>query len=152
MIYLVEDDDSIRDFVIYTLKGQGMEAEGFALPSAFWKAMERRMPSLVILDLMLPEEDGISILHRLRAAPDTTRLPVILLTARGTEYDKVVGLEVKSGARADNEGMSVFAEKFKPERVLLVGMGGIPYDEFLKINPIPSDVINHLIKIDNGTN
>lgn len=93
MIYLVEDDDSIRDFVIYTLKGQGMEAEGFALPSAFWKTMERRMPSLVILDLMLPEEDGISILHRLRAAPDTTRLPVILLTARGTEYDKVVGLD-----------------------------------------------------------
>lgn len=93
MIYLVEDDDSIRDFVIYTLKSQGMEAAGFGLPSEFWKAVEQALPSLVILDLMLPEEDGLHILKRLRAAPATEKLPIILLTAKGTEYDKVVGLD-----------------------------------------------------------
>lgn len=93
LIYLVEDDESIRDFIIYTLKSQGMEAAGFGLPSQFWKAVENKAPSLVILDLMLPEEDGLHILKRLRAAPGTEKTPIILLTAKGTEYDKVVGLD-----------------------------------------------------------
>ena len=93
MIYLLEDDDSIRDLVIYTLGSQGMEARGFALPSAFWAAVEEKVPSLVLLDIMLPEEDGISVLKKLRAAPRTRRLPVIMLTAKGTEYDKVLGLD-----------------------------------------------------------
>lgn len=93
MIYLLEDDDSIRDFVIYTLNSQGMEARGFGLPSAFWQAMEEQLPNLLLLDIMLPEEDGLSILRKLRRAPRTERLPVILLTAKGTEYDKVLGLD-----------------------------------------------------------
>jgi len=93
MIYLLEDDDSIRDLVIYTLNSQGMKARGFAVPSAFWKAAEEQLPSLVLLDIMLPEEDGISVLKKLREAPRTRRLPVIMLTARGTEYDKVLGLD-----------------------------------------------------------
>ena len=69
MIYLLEDDDSIRELVIYTLNSQGMEARGFARPSAFWEAMGEQTPSLVLLDIMLPEEDGLSVLHRLRVAP-----------------------------------------------------------------------------------
>ena len=93
MIYLLEDDDSIRDFVGYTLNSQGMEAAGFARPSAFWQAMERQLPELVLLDLMLPEEDGLSVLKKIRANAATSRLPVILLTAKGTEYDKVLGLD-----------------------------------------------------------
>ena len=93
MIYLLEDDASIRDFVIYTLNSQGMEARGFELPSTFWKAMEQELPSLLLLDIMLPEEDGLSILKKLRGAPRTARLPVILLTAKSTEYDKVLGLD-----------------------------------------------------------
>ena len=93
MIYLLEDDDSIRDLVIYTLNSQGMEACGFALPSAFWAAVEERTPDLALLDIMLPEEDGISVLKKLRADARTLRLPVIMLTARGTEYDKVIGLD-----------------------------------------------------------
>lgn len=93
MIYLLEDDDSIRDFVIYTLNSQGMEAQGFALPSAFWTAMAERTPSLVLLDIMLPEEDGLSVLKKLRASGRTARLPVIMLTAKSTEYDKVLGLD-----------------------------------------------------------
>ena len=93
MIYFLEDDPSIRKLVIYTLNSQGMEARGFGLPSEFWAAMERQLPSLVLLDLMLPEEDGLHILKRIRAGASTARLPVILITAKGTEYDKVVGLD-----------------------------------------------------------
>ena len=93
MIYLLEDDASIRDFVIYTLNSQGLEAEGFAAPSAFWRAMEERTPRLVLLDIMLPEEDGLTILKKLRGDRKTARLPIILLTAKSTEYDKVLGLD-----------------------------------------------------------
>ncbi len=93
MIYLLEDDDSIRELVIYTLNSQGMEARGFARPSAFWEAMGEQTPSLVLLDIMLPEEDGISVLKKLRASAHTARLPIIMLTAKGTEYDKVLGLD-----------------------------------------------------------
>ncbi|MDY5612879.1 response regulator transcription factor [Dysosmobacter sp.] len=93
MIYLLEDDDSIRELVIYTLNSQGMEARGFARPSAFWEAMGEQTPSLALLDVMLPEEDGISVLKKLRASAHTARLPIIMLTAKGTEYDKVLGLD-----------------------------------------------------------
>ena len=93
MIYLLEDDDSIRDLVIYTLQSQGLEARGFPLPSAFWEAMAEHTPSLVLLDIMLPEEDGISVLKKLRSSARTSKLPVIMLTAKGTEYDKVLGLD-----------------------------------------------------------
>ena len=95
MIYLLEDDDSIRDLVMYTLSTQSMEVRGFDRPSEFWEAMAE-LPSLVLLDIMLPEEDGISVLKKLRSSPRTSRLPVIMLTAKGSEYDKVLGLD--SGA------------------------------------------------------
>ena len=93
MIYILEDDDSIRKLVTYALESQGYEAAGFALPSAFYKAMKGKQPSLLLLDIMLPEEDGISILRKLRADPATEHLPVIMLTAKSTEYDHVEGLD-----------------------------------------------------------
>ena len=96
MIYLVEDDESIRELVVYTLKSQGMDAKGFERPSLFWKELEKEVPALILLDIMLPEEDGISILRKLRTRPDTCKIPVIMLTAKGTEYDVVMGLD--SGA------------------------------------------------------
>lgn len=96
MVYLLEDDESIRRFVIYALKQTGMEAEGFSLPSLFREAVEHKKPDIALLDIMLPEEDGISVLKWLRSRPDTKQLPVIMLTAKSTEYDKVVGLD--SGA------------------------------------------------------
>ena len=93
MIYILEDDESIRKLVVYGLESQGFTVEGFALPSAFHRAMERALPELVLLDLMLPEEDGLHILRELRASAATRTLPVILLTARDTEYDRVIGLD-----------------------------------------------------------
>ena len=96
LIYLLEDDDSIRKLVIYALNSQGYEARGFERPAEFWKAMGQAQPDLVLLDIMLPEEDGLTILQKLRAAAGTKKLPVIMLTAKNTEYDRVVGLD--SGA------------------------------------------------------
>ena len=93
MIYILEDDASIRKLVVYTIQSQGMEAEGFERPSQFWEALERRMPDLLLLDIMLPEEDGLQVLKRLRSLPASRSLPVILLTAKSTEYDKVLGLD-----------------------------------------------------------
>ncbi len=96
MIYLLEDDASIRNFVEYALNNSGLEAKGFEYPSDFWKALEEKKPSLILLDIMLPEEDGIEILKKLRNASATRRIPIIMLTAKTTEYDKVLGLD--SGA------------------------------------------------------
>lgn len=96
MIYILEDDNNIRELVAYTLNQSGLAAEGFPLPSAFWSALRKERPQLVLLDIMLPEENGLSVLKKLRADRDTMTLPVLMLTAKGSEYDKVVGLD--SGA------------------------------------------------------
>jgi len=93
MIYFVEDDNSIRELVLYTLNNAGYEARGFERPSLFWDALKKETPRLVLLDIMLPEEDGLSILKKLRQVSQTKKVPVMMLTAKGTEYDKVIGLD-----------------------------------------------------------
>lgn len=93
MIYLLEDDNNIRNFVTYALNNSGLEAESFGSPREFWHAMEHKQPTLILLDIMLPEEDGLTILGKLRRNPKTRNLPIIMLTAKSTEYDKVVGLD-----------------------------------------------------------
>jgi two-component system alkaline phosphatase synthesis response regulator PhoP len=94
MIYLLEDEASIRKLVVYTLNNSGLETEGFATAEEFWQAMQKQVPRLALLDIMLPDEDGLEVLKRLRASPATEKLPVIMLTAMGTEYDKVMGLDL----------------------------------------------------------
>ena len=96
MIYLLEDDESIRSFVEYALNNSGLESKGFEKPSDFWKGIGEEIPSLVILDVMLPEEDGLEVLKKLRNRSETKKVPVIMLTAKDSEYDKVIGLD--SGA------------------------------------------------------
>ena len=96
MIYLLEDDASIRKLVIYALQSQGWEAEGFERPSLMREALKAQVPELLLLDIMLPEEDGLSVLRSLRQKRETAAVPVILLTARASEYDRVEGLD--SGA------------------------------------------------------
>lgn len=96
MIYLVEDEMNIRDLVIYTFNSTGLEARGFEKASDFWRAVGEELPELILLDIMLPDEDGLSILKKLKERSDTCDIPVMMLTAKGTEYDKVLGLE--SGA------------------------------------------------------
>ena len=96
MIYLLEDDQNIRDFTIYAAESAGYEIRGFALPSEFRTAVETQTPDVVLLDIMLPEESGLSVLRWLRGNPATRMLPIMMLSARSTEYDKVLGLD--SGA------------------------------------------------------
>ena len=95
-IYIVEDDVNIREIERYALKNSGYEVEEFESGADFFKRMEQRMPNLVILDIMLPGEDGMDILAKLRADKRTSKLPVIMVTAKTTELDKVKGLD--SGA------------------------------------------------------
>lgn len=93
MIFILEDDDSIRKLINYSIKSQGFEVQDFPLPSLFWQALETQTPDLLLLDIMLPEEDGISILKKLRSNPKTSTIPVIMLTAKDSEYDIVTGLD-----------------------------------------------------------
>lgn len=94
MIFCLEDDSGIRELAVYTLRASGLEAEGFSCPSEFFAALSAEKPELILLDVMLPEEDGISVLKKLRANPATANIPVIMESAKGTEYDKVIGLDL----------------------------------------------------------
>lgn len=94
MIFCVEDDAGIRDLMIYTLNASGFRAVGFENAKEFYTAMADTVPELIMLDIMLPGEDGISILKRLKADARTADIPVIMATAKGNEYDKVIGLDL----------------------------------------------------------
>jgi two-component system alkaline phosphatase synthesis response regulator PhoP len=144
-VYIVEDDDSIRELVLYALRND-FEAAGFAGGAEFFRALKVSKPDLVLLDIMLPGEDGLSILKRLRSGAGTAGLPVIMLTAKGGEYDRVKGLELgaddyvvkpfsvlelaarvkalirRSGAREGDGGVTVGSVAVSPERrLVLVG-------------------------------
>ena len=94
MIYYIEDDANIRELVVYTLNQTGLAARGFSDSAAFFAALQEEKPSLVLLDIMLPGEDGLSVLKKLRAASSTASLPVMMITAKSAEYDKVAGLDL----------------------------------------------------------
>lgn len=93
MIYFVEDDANIRKLVCYALTKEGFSVTGFELPGNFWRAINQNTPELILLDIMLPEEDGLSILEKLRQNDTYKNIPVIMITARDSEYDKVTGLD-----------------------------------------------------------
>lgn len=94
MIFCIEDEESILDLMIYTLNGAGFDAKGFSDGKGFFEALQQERPRLILLDIMLPGEDGISILKRLRSKEETAGIPVMMATAKGTEYDKVMGLDL----------------------------------------------------------
>ena len=93
MIYLLEDDDSIRKLVVYTFQNQGLECLGLPHPSIFWNKIEEELPSLILLDIMLPSEDGFSILKKLKQSDRTNQIPIIMLTAKNSETDTVSALD-----------------------------------------------------------
>lgn len=94
MIYCVEDDNGIRNLMLYTLNASGFKAKGFSDSAKFWDALAEEKPELILLDIMLPGEDGISILKKLRSDIATCDIPIIMASAKGTEYDKVLGLDL----------------------------------------------------------
>ena len=93
MIYIVEDDRNIQEIELFALKNSGYQAAGFETAKEFYKALSERLPELILLDIMLPDEDGMSILKRLRSRADTQKIPVIMVTAKSSELDKVKGLD-----------------------------------------------------------
>lgn len=93
MIYLLEDDDSIRKLVVYTFQSHDMECLGIPHPSIFWNQIDKELPSLILLDIMLPSEDGFSILQKLKQSDKTNKIPVIMLTAKNSETDTVSALD-----------------------------------------------------------
>lgn len=137
MIYCVEDESAIRDLMVYTLKVSGFEAQGFEDGVEFWSAMKAQKPELIILDVMLPGEDGLTILKRLRSSPVTADIPVIMATAKGSEYDKVIGLD--GGADdylAKPFGMMEMVSRIKAvlrrtasKQAKVISYGGITLDE-----------------------
>lgn len=144
MIYLLEDDRSIRDFVLYALNGQSLEAVGFDRPSAFWEGMRQRIPDLILLDIMLPEEDGLEILRKLRAASETRQLSVIMLTAKDTEFDRVLGLD----EGADDYVAKPFSmlELISRIRAVLRRSGGV--GDGMQVGSLYLSAEKHLVRAD----
>ena len=148
MIYFVEDDASIRELVLYTLNNAGLQAEGFERPSAFWAAMEQVRPTLILLDIMLPEEDGLSILRKLRADRATRTLPVMMLTAKGTEYDTVLALD----AGADDYVPKPFRMMELLSRIRALsrraeGYNTLPESEEYHIDGLELSPSRHLVRV-----
>ena len=144
MIYLLEDDSNIREFVLYALNGQNMEAVGFERPSQFWDALSRRMPELLLLDLMLPEEDGMEILRKLRTQRETQALPVILLTAKDTEFDRVLGLD----EGADDYVAKPFSMLELISRIRAVLRRSVVRAPEYRIGPLYVSLERHQVRVD----
>ena len=149
VVYYVEDDKNIRELTVYALGQGGIEARGCANDAEFRRACAERTPDAVLLDIMLPEEDGLSILRKLRADPDTRATPVMMLTAKGTEYDTVLALD----AGADDYVQKPFRmmELLSRIRALIrrsegygTPAGAVEYQaEHLEVSPA-----RHLVRVD----
>ena len=146
IIWCIEDDAGIRDIELYTLSQTGFEAKGFPDGKSFFDALQGEMPDLIILDIMLPDTDGIEILRRLRANSKTKALPVIMATAKGMEYDKIRGLD----AGADDYLAKPFGMLEMVSRIKAVLRRSAPADEKsrIKIGSVTIDTQSHTAEAD----
>lgn len=145
MIYCVEDDNAIRDLMLYTLGASGFQAKGFPDSTFFWQAMTEEKPELILLDIMLPGEDGITILKRLRAASATAHIPVIMATAKGSEFDKVIGLDTG----ADDYLVKPFGMMEMIARIKAVMRRTAPKaEQVLTCGNIVLDETRHIVTVD----
>ncbi len=145
MIYCVEDDDNIRELVIYTLETTGLKAKGFAEGTAFMEALAFDTPELILLDIMLPGDDGLELLRKLKNSAKTKDIPVIMVTAKGAEYDKVIGLD--SGADdyvTKPFGMMELVSRIK---AVLRRSGRGTDQEMLSVGSVTVDVKKHEVKV-----
>lgn len=136
-IYIVEDDENIREIEMFALKNAGYEVQGFSCASAFWTRMKEKHPALILLDIMLPDEDGMKILKKLRNRQDTRRLPVIMVTAKSSEIDTVKGLD----AGADDYITKPFGvmELISRVKALLRRSGGRPASDKIELDELILD-------------
>lgn len=145
MIYCVEDDNAIRDLMLYTLGASGFQAKGFPDSIGFWQAMTEEKPELILLDIMLPGEDGITVLKRLRSASATANIPVIMATAKGSEFDKVIGLDTG----ADDYLVKPFGMMEMIARIKAVMRRTAPKtDRVLTCGNIVLDETRHIVTVD----
>ncbi len=145
-IWCVEDDSGIRDIEVYTLKATGFDAQGFSDGKSFFEELEKTLPDLLILDIMLPDTDGIEILKRLRKSEKTKDIPVIMATAKGTEYDKIQGLD--SGADdylAKPFGMLEMVSRVK---AVLRRTGGSKAETVFSIDGLTLNTEEHTVFVD----
>lgn len=146
MIFCVEDDSNIRELVIYTLKATGMEACGFENGSDFMKALAKEMPELILLDIMLPGEDGLSLLKRLKKDSQTKEIPVIMLTAKSAEYDVVKGLDMGADDYISKPfGMMELVSRIK---AVLRRTKSLEEKEILQAGNISIDLKKHQVKVE----
>lgn len=146
MIYCVEDDSAIRDIEVYALRSTGFEAEGLENGEQLLEAIAKRVPELIILDVMLPGEDGLEILKRIRFSALTRSVPVIMATARGEEYDKITGLD--SGA--DDYLVKPFGMMEMVSRVRAVlrrSGGGESAQKLLTLGSLALDPASHTVTV-----
>ena len=146
MIYCVEDDSAIRDIEVYALRSTGFEAEGLENGEQLFAAIKKRVPELIILDVMLPGEDGLEILKRIRFSALTRSVPVIMATARGEEYDKITGLD--SGA--DDYLVKPFGMMEMVSRVRAVlrrSGGGESAQKLLTLGSLALDPASHTVTV-----
>ena len=137
MIWCVEDDASIRDIEVYALNSTGLAAEGFADGAAFWQALQKTQPELVVLDVMLPEIVGIELLRRMKADAALREIPVIMATAKGAEYDKIQGLDLGAddylakpfGVMELVSRVKAVLRRCRPQPVAVLRCGGLVVDE-----------------------
>ena len=137
MIWCVEDDASIRDIEVYALNSTGLAAEGFADGAAFWQALQKTQPELVVLDVMLPELDGIELLRRMKANAALREIPVIMATAKGAEYDKIQGLDLGAddylakpfGVMELVSRVKAVLRRCRPQPAAVLRCGGLVVDE-----------------------
>lgn len=145
MIYLVEDDDNIRKLVSYALCKEGFEVKEFSSPLEFWNDLKNNNPNLILLDIMLPDEDGLSVLKRLREKPETKDMPVIMLTAKGSEFDKVTGLDMGADDYiAKPFGMTELISRI---RAVLRRYKKTHTDKIYKIGELYVNPTKHIIKV-----
>lgn len=146
MIWCVEDDLSIRDIEIYTLLSTGFQAKGFSDGASFFEALREEKPELVILDVMLPGEDGVEILKKLKSSADTCAIPVIMATAKGMEYDKIQSLDLG----ADDYLVKPFGmmEMVSRVKAVLRRCKPAPVQHLLKTNNLIVNLDEHTVTVD----
>jgi len=145
MIYCVEDEENIRELVVYTLETTGYKARGFGDGTSLFEALAEELPELVLLDIMLPGEDGMEILKKMKASPRLRHVPVIMLTAKGTEYDKVMGLDTG----ADDYVTKPFGmmELISRVRAVLRRSANQPQERIYQMGTLRMDVKKHEVTV-----
>lgn len=148
MIYCVEDDSNIRELVVYTLETTGFDACGFEEEKQFFKALEEEIPELILMDIMLPGEDGITLLKKLKMSQRTKDIPVIMVTAKGAEYDKVKGLDLGADDYVTKPfGMMELISRIKAV-LRRTGKSEQKDSDILSVAGIEIDVKKHEVKAD----